>query len=131
MLKALRISASLALVAPVFGNFLGGLVQPVLIRREADNFNRGEPLRCVWRRVAQGSQLPRRHQNLNVVLREPEDSRRGSHVESRRNILRSPFQFMSNDVMQAVMATWAAKDIPARLDVAATARILGDRKSVV
>ena len=32
---------------------------------------------------------------------------------------------MSNDVMQAVMATWAAKDIPARLDVAATARILG------
>ena len=32
---------------------------------------------------------------------------------------------MSNDVMQAVMATWAAKDIPARLDVATTARILG------
>ena len=32
---------------------------------------------------------------------------------------------MSNDVMQSVMATWAAKDIPARLDVATTARILG------
>jgi hypothetical protein len=32
---------------------------------------------------------------------------------------------MTNDVMQAAMATWAAKDIPARLDVATTARILG------
>lgn len=32
---------------------------------------------------------------------------------------------MSNDVMQAAMSTWAAKDIPARLDVAGTAKILG------
>ena len=32
---------------------------------------------------------------------------------------------MSNDVIQAVMATWAAKDIPARLDVATTAKLLG------
>ena len=32
---------------------------------------------------------------------------------------------MTSDVIQAVMATWAAKDIPARLDVAMTAKILG------
>jgi len=32
---------------------------------------------------------------------------------------------MSNDVMQSVMTTWPAKDIPARLDVATTAKILG------
>jgi hypothetical protein len=32
---------------------------------------------------------------------------------------------MSNDVMQAAMTTWAAKDIPARHDVSATAKILG------
>jgi hypothetical protein len=32
---------------------------------------------------------------------------------------------MTDDVMQAAMATWAAKDLPARLDVAATAKLLG------
>jgi hypothetical protein len=32
---------------------------------------------------------------------------------------------MTDDVMQTAMATWAAKDLPARLDVAATAKLLG------
>ena len=32
---------------------------------------------------------------------------------------------MSNDVMHTAMATWVAKNIPARLDVATTAKILG------
>jgi hypothetical protein len=32
---------------------------------------------------------------------------------------------MTDDLMQAAMATWAAKDLPARLDVAATAKLLG------
>jgi hypothetical protein len=32
---------------------------------------------------------------------------------------------MSNDVMQVAMTTWAANDLPARLDVAATAKLLG------
>src|ERR1039458_941781 len=32
---------------------------------------------------------------------------------------------MTDDVMQAALATWAAKDLPARLDVTATARLLG------
>ena len=32
---------------------------------------------------------------------------------------------MTDDVMQAAMATWAAKDLPARLDVVATAKLLG------
>ena len=36
---------------------------------------------------------------------------------------------MTNDVMQAAMATWAAKDSPARLDVTATARLLGFAES--
>ena len=31
--------------------------------------------------------------------------------------------------MQAVMTTWAAKELPARLDVAATARLLGFTES--
>lgn len=32
---------------------------------------------------------------------------------------------MSNDVLQAAMATWAARDLPARLDVAETSKLLG------
>ena len=32
---------------------------------------------------------------------------------------------MTDDVMQAALATWAARDLPARLDVAATAKLLG------
>jgi hypothetical protein len=32
---------------------------------------------------------------------------------------------MRGDVMQAVMATWAARDLPARLDVGETAKLLG------
>jgi len=32
---------------------------------------------------------------------------------------------MTDDVMQAAMTTWAAKYLPARLDVAATAKLLG------
>ena len=32
---------------------------------------------------------------------------------------------MTDDVMQAAMAAWVAKDLPARLDVAATAKLLG------
>ena len=32
---------------------------------------------------------------------------------------------MSNDMLQTAMATWAAKNLPARLDVEATARLLG------
>ena len=32
---------------------------------------------------------------------------------------------MRSDVIQAVMATWAAKDLPARLDVVETAKLLG------
>ena len=38
-----------------------------------------------------------------------------------------PPQYMSmrNEVIQAVMATWAAKDLPARLDAAETAKLLG------
>jgi hypothetical protein len=36
---------------------------------------------------------------------------------------------MTDDVMQAALATWAAKDIPARLDVVATAKLLGFAES--
>jgi len=32
---------------------------------------------------------------------------------------------MSNDVMQAALATWAARQLPARLDVAETSKLLG------
>src|SRR5271170_882168 len=32
---------------------------------------------------------------------------------------------MTDDVMQAAMTTWAARNLPARLDVAATAKLLG------
>ena len=32
---------------------------------------------------------------------------------------------MSNDVMHTAMATWAARNLPARLDVAETAKLLG------
>ncbi|MGA3141920.1 MAG: hypothetical protein ABSF10_02615 [Verrucomicrobiota bacterium] len=36
---------------------------------------------------------------------------------------------MTGDVMQAVMTTWVAKGLPARLDVAATAKLLGFTES--
>ena len=32
---------------------------------------------------------------------------------------------MSNDVLQTAMATWAARNLPARLDVTETAKLLG------
>jgi hypothetical protein len=32
---------------------------------------------------------------------------------------------MTNDVMQAMLAAWAAKGLPARIDVATTANLLG------
>ena len=32
---------------------------------------------------------------------------------------------MTDDMMQAAMATWAARNLPARLDVAETAKLLG------
>jgi hypothetical protein len=32
---------------------------------------------------------------------------------------------MTDDMMQTAMATWAARDLPARLDVVATAKLLG------
>ena len=32
---------------------------------------------------------------------------------------------MTDDLMQAAMATWATRNLPARLDVVATARLLG------
>jgi len=34
-------------------------------------------------------------------------------------------QNMTEDLMQAALATWAAKNLPARLDVVATAKLLG------
>jgi hypothetical protein len=36
---------------------------------------------------------------------------------------------MTDDQMQAVMTTWVAKGLPARLDVAATAKLLGFAES--
>ncbi|HXR47517.1 MAG TPA: hypothetical protein VN784_08750 [Candidatus Limnocylindrales bacterium] len=32
---------------------------------------------------------------------------------------------MTDDLTQAALATWAARQLPARLDVAATAKLLG------
>lgn len=36
---------------------------------------------------------------------------------------------MTDDLTQAVLATWAARHLPARLDVAATAKLLGFTES--
>jgi hypothetical protein len=36
---------------------------------------------------------------------------------------------MTDDVMQTVMTTWVAKGLPARLDVSATAKLLGFAES--
>lgn len=36
---------------------------------------------------------------------------------------------MTDDVMQAAIAAWAAKNLPARLDVVATAKLLGFAES--
>ena len=38
---------------------------------------------------------------------------------------------MTDDLLQAAMTTWAAKNLPARLDVAATAKLLGFAESDV
>ena len=36
---------------------------------------------------------------------------------------------MTDDLMQTAMTTWAAKDLPARIDVATTAKLLGFAES--
>jgi hypothetical protein len=38
-------------------------------------------------------------------------------------------RFMTDDVTQATLATWAARGLPARLDVLATAKLLGFTES--
>jgi hypothetical protein len=38
-------------------------------------------------------------------------------------------QNMTDDLMQAAMSTWAAKDLPARIDVETTAKLLGFTES--
>ena len=37
--------------------------------------------------------------------------------------------FMTDDLTQAALATWAARNLPARLDVATTAKLLGFTES--
>ena len=81
---------SLALVLPVFSNLLGGLVQPVFVRREPDNFDSGKPFRRIGSRIAERCQLTHPHQNLNVMLREAEELGCLRYIQPRRQISRRP-----------------------------------------
>ena len=85
-----RVLLPLALMPPVFGDFFGGPVQPVIVCGEADDFHRGEPLRRVWCRVAQWRQFAGGHENLDVVFSEAEKLRRFSRVQPGRQILGRP-----------------------------------------
>ena len=54
------IHAPLALVSPVFGNFLRGLVQPILIGRQTNYFDRCKPFRRIGGRTGRApSACPR------------------------------------------------------------------------
>ena len=43
--------------------------------------------------------------------------------------MRAPAHLRRDDLTQAVMTTWVARNLPARLDVAATAKLLGFAES--
>ena len=74
----------LALLPPVFGNLFGGLVQPVLVRRETDHLDGRKPFRRIGSRIAQRRQLARGLQNLNIMLREAEQFRRRRDIKTCR-----------------------------------------------
>ncbi len=74
----------------MLGDLFGGLVQPILVRRQLDDFHRREPLGRIRRGITQWRQFVRRHQNLDVMLREAEQLRRGGNIEASREILRRP-----------------------------------------
>ena len=71
-----RIRPPFALDSPVSCNVSGGLVQPVSVSSKANHFDGGKPLRRVGSRITERRQLAHGHQNLNVTLREAEQSRR-------------------------------------------------------
>ena len=56
-------------------------MQPVFIGCQTNDLHGRKPFRGVGRRIAQGSQLSLRHQNLNVVLREAEYGAGGGLVK--------------------------------------------------
>jgi len=66
----------LALLPPVFGNLLGGLVQPVLVSGQTDHLNGRKPFRRI-RADRQRRQLAHGHQNLNIIHCKTEQFRRG------------------------------------------------------
>jgi hypothetical protein len=47
----------LSLVSPVFCNFLGGLMEPVLVSRQPDHLDRRKPFRSIRGRIAERRQL--------------------------------------------------------------------------
>ena len=69
---------------PVFCNLLRGPVQPVLVSSQPYHFDDGKPFRRVRGRIAQRHQLAHGHQNLNVILREAGQSRRGCDIKACR-----------------------------------------------
>ena len=74
----------LALVPPVFGNLLRGLVQPVLVHCEPNHLDGRKPFRRIRCRITERRQLAHRHQNLNVMLREAEQFRRRRDIKACR-----------------------------------------------
>jgi hypothetical protein len=67
--------------SPEFCNFLGSLMQPVLVSSQANHFDSREPFRGIRSRIAQLCQLAHIHQNLNVTLREAEELGRDRNIQ--------------------------------------------------
>lgn len=65
-------------------------MQPVRVNSEPDDLNGREPLWRVWGGIAQRSQFARRHENLDVMVREIQELCGICDVEARRKIPGDP-----------------------------------------
>ena len=67
-----------------FRNLPSRPVEPLAVRRQSNDLDGGEPFWRVRRRVTERLQLAGGHQNLNVMLREPKQFRRGCPIKAGR-----------------------------------------------
>jgi hypothetical protein len=64
----LRTHASLTLVPPVFGDFLGGFVQPILVSCQPDYLDRCKPLGRVGCRITERCQLAQGWRTTDTLI---------------------------------------------------------------
>jgi hypothetical protein len=68
------------------GNLLCCFMQPVLISGQPNHFDCGKPFGRIRGWIAQRRQFAHSHQNLNVILREAQQSCRRANIKAGRQI---------------------------------------------